>query len=65
MNALGSFGGKTLTSIDSEDLELAAADKDLKAVVTGDPEPSKVPRAASPGCSICFARRWVSAAGVP
>ena len=41
MNALGSFGGKTLTSIDSDDLELAGSEKDQKAVVTGESEESR------------------------
>jgi molecular chaperone HtpG len=41
MNALGSFGGKTLTSIDSDDLELPESRKDEKAVVTGETEVSK------------------------
>ena len=35
------LGGKTLTSIDSDDLELAASEKDEKAVVTGESEESK------------------------
>ena len=41
MNALGSYGGKTLTSIDSDDLELSASGKDEKAVVAGEAEESK------------------------
>ena len=41
MNALGSYGGKTLTSIDSDDLELPESGKDEQAVVTGESEESK------------------------
>src|SRR5262249_26054134 len=41
MNALGSHGGKMLTSIDSDDLELPDAPQDEKAVVTGEETESK------------------------
>src|SRR5271157_57102 len=41
MNALGLYGGKTLTSIDSDDLELSASGKDEPAVVAGESEESK------------------------
>ncbi len=41
MNALVSFGGKPLTSIDSDDLELPEAGKEEPAVVTGESEESK------------------------
>ena len=41
MNALVSFGGKPLTSIDSDDLELPETAKDEKAVVTPEAEESK------------------------
>ncbi|MGA7497145.1 MAG: molecular chaperone HtpG [Isosphaeraceae bacterium] len=41
MNALGSYGGKTLTSIDSDDLELSASGKDETAVVAGGSAESK------------------------
>ena len=41
INALGSYGGKTLTSIDSADLELPASGKDEKAVVAGESAESK------------------------
>ncbi len=41
MNALVSFGGKPLTSIDSDDLELPEAGKDEPAVVTGESAESK------------------------
>ncbi len=41
MNALGSYGGKTLTSIDSDDLELSASGKDEPAVVAGESAASK------------------------
>jgi len=41
MNALGSYSGKTLTSIDSDDLELPKSGKDEKAVVAGELSESK------------------------
>jgi molecular chaperone HtpG len=41
MNALGSYGGKPLTSIDSDDLELPESKKEDRAVVTGESEASK------------------------
>jgi molecular chaperone HtpG len=41
MNALGSYAGKTLTSIDSDDLELPESAKDEKAVIAGESSESK------------------------
>ncbi len=41
MNALHSYNGKTLTSIDSDDLELPGSAKDVKSVVTEEPSESK------------------------